>query len=105
MWHVVHKPSGHKYTLYEKLSRREAQDLILRMSKYNTLVVAKKNAQNKQEQQEIESQIQEEYAEIGKLGALTARRCLRLSQEEIDRIPTDECHALLIKIVQFSIEA
>lgn len=87
-WDVEHKPSGHKYTLYEKLTNQEAHGLLRLMSKNDNLVLAMSDARTEEERKELDSQRHEVAKEIANVAYMISRRCLHLSKEEIDKIPT-----------------
>lgn len=97
----VHEASGHKYILYEKLTRAEALSIKRRIRDFHELQREHSRATNQQERNILHEQMVSLDSELHSIMGLVLRRCLLLKPEEYDNMELPEALALFTAILDY----
>ncbi|MEO9319105.1 MAG: hypothetical protein ABI361_00365 [Nitrososphaera sp.] len=108
-WFINNEHRNKSLPLYEKLDKEEALNMKSKIAEWSNLKhTHAKLAQedpllNKTQMDEILERMNKINNETDALGTLILRRCMRLTQEEIDDMKLTEYHSLVHAIINFSL--
>lgn len=100
---ITHKETGKTFTIYEKLDEQDALNFFRRFNDHDRLLTAFNTAKDLGERKKAESELEIAQQDFIRLGKLTFRRCLHMSEEDIQELSWREASDILLGVIEYSL--